>query len=107
WRILAMCGCSSVLVSGCYGLLGDDREDVAGVQQQQVVAVVAHLGAAVLAEDDDVALGDVERDALAVVVDAARAGRDDLALLRLLLGGVRDDQTEGGGGLCFQRLDED
>jgi hypothetical protein len=47
------------------------------------------------------------RAALAAVVDTARAGRDDLALLRLLLGGVRDDQTEGGGGLGFERLDED
>ena len=35
----------------------------------------------------------VERDELAAIVCRSRAGGDDLALLRLLLGGVRDDAT--------------
>ena len=88
-------------------LLLDDGEDVAGGQEQVLLAVVLDLGAAVLAEDDDVALGDIERDAVAVVVDATGAGRDDLALLRLLLGSVGDDQARGGGGLGLEGLDED
>jgi len=88
-------------------LLGDDGEDVAGVEEQVVLPRVLHLGAAVLAEDDDVALGDIERDAVAVVVDATGAGRDDLALLRLLLGSVGNDQTRGGGLLGLEGLDED
>ena len=40
----------------------------------------------VLAEEDEVACLDVERDALAVVLRLAVAGGDDLALLRLFLG---------------------
>jgi hypothetical protein len=52
-------------------LLGDDGEDVAGVQEQVLLAVVLDLGAAVLGVDDDVTLGVVQRDAVAVVVDAA------------------------------------
>ena len=35
-------------------LLGDDREDVAGIEEQQILAVVLDFGAAVLAEDHDV-----------------------------------------------------
>src|SRR4051794_35786931 len=87
--------------------LADDCEDVAGAQDQVVLAVVLDLGAAVLGVDDLVADGDVQRDAVAVVVDPARADGEDLALLRLLLGGVRDDQTGLRGLLGFERRDED
>ena len=72
-----------------------------------LLAGVLDLGAAVLAVDDLVADGDVERDAVAVVVDAARADREDLALLGLLLGGVRDDQAGRRGLLGLERLDDD
>src|SRR5215213_8573870 len=88
-------------------LLVDDGEDVAGVEQQQLLTVVLDFGTAVLAEDDDIALGDIERDAVAVVVDPTGTGGQHLALLRLLLGGVRNDQAGGGGLLCFERLNED
>ena len=50
---------------------------------------VLDLGAAVLRVDDRVADLDVDRDAVALVVDAAGADSEDGALLRLLLGGVR------------------
>ena len=45
---------------------------------------------------------DVERDALAVVLDLAVAGGDDLALLGLFLGGVGDDDP---ADLLFAFLD--
>ena len=48
-----------------------------------------------------------ERDAVAVVVDAAGTDRQDLALLGLLLGGVRDDETGRGGLLGLDGLDDD
>src|SRR3954449_4244923 len=89
------------------GLLLHDGEQVAGREDQVVLAAVAHLGSAVLRVDDHVADVDVEGDAVAVVVDAAGAHGDDRALLRLLLGGVRDDQTGGGGGLGLVGLDHD
>ena len=55
----------------------------------------------------DVSVGDVERDTVSVVVDATRTHGDDLALLRLLLGGVGDDQTGSSGLLSLDLLDDD
>jgi len=61
------------LQSLCHGSrldsAGDDGEDVARVEQQVVGAVVLDFGAPVLAEDDAITLGDVERDAVSLVVD--------------------------------------
>ena len=72
-----------------------------------LIAVDLDLLAAVLAVDDDVADLDVERDTLlAVVVALALADGDDLALLRLLLGGVGEDQTGLGLLLGLRRLDD-
>ena len=48
---------------------GDDGEHVAGAEDEVLLAGVLDLGAAVLAVDDLVADADVERDAVAVVVD--------------------------------------
>ena len=45
--------------------------------------------------------------ALAVVVERARADGDDLALLGLLLGGVRQDDAALGHVLARDRLDDD
>jgi hypothetical protein len=73
-----------------------------------LLAVVLHLGAAVLAVQHHVANLDVHGDALgAGVVEAARAHREDFALLGLLLRGVRDDQSRGGRLLGFERADHD
>src|SRR3954451_18003478 len=96
--------------SGCSvrcELLLHHGEQVAGGEHEVVLAAVTDLGAAVLRVDDHVADVHVERNAVAVVVDAAGAHGDDRALLRLLLGGVRDDQTGGGGGLGLVGLDHD
>src|SRR6185312_3684874 len=88
-------------------LLDDDGEDVAGGEHQVLVAADLDLGSAVLRVDDDVALGDVDGNAVAVVVNAARAHGHDLALLGLLLGGVRDDQAGSRGLLGLERLNND
>src|SRR5665647_3589799 len=65
------------------------------------------LGTAVLAVDHLVADGDVERDPIAVVVDATRADGQDLALLGLFLRGVRNDQTRGRRLLRVEGPDND
>src|SRR4029078_866227 len=71
--------------------LADLGEHVARAEDQEVLAVDGDLGAAVLRVDEGVALGQVDRDELAAVLGApARAHREDLALLGLLLGGVGD-----------------
>src|SRR5215213_10570925 len=85
----------------------DLGEHVRLAQDQQVVAVHGDLRAAVLRVEDLVALGDVERDALlAVLVPPAVAGCQDLAALRLLLGGVGEDDAAGGRLLLLDRLDD-
>src|SRR3954470_24511284 len=76
---------------------GNDGKDVGGGENEVLLAAVLHLGAAVLAVDHLVAHGDVQRDAVAVVVDTPGTDRQDLALLGLLLGGVGDDQPGGRG----------
>ena len=47
----------------------------------------------VLAEEDEIAGLDVERDAPAVVLDLAVAHGDDFALLRFFLRGIGDDDS--------------
>src|SRR5512139_759485 len=76
------------------GSLLHDREHVARGEDEVLLAVVLDLGTAVLGVHDDVTDADVEGDALlAVLVETPGADRQDLALLGLLLGGVRDDET--------------
>src|SRR3954454_17854105 len=85
-----------------------DREDVAARQDQQVLAVDGDLGAAVLRVQDGLALLDVERDQVAGVLGAlAGADGEDLALLRLLLGGVGDDEAGRGRLLGLVGLHDD
>src|SRR4051794_11969547 len=87
--------------------LDHDGQDVAGREDEELLPRVLDLGAAVLGVDHLVADGDVERDPVAVVVDTAGSDRQDLALLGLLLGTVRDDETGSGRRLCLERLDDD
>src|SRR3954466_7044802 len=87
-------------------LLVDDREDVAGRQDEVLLGAQLDLGAAVLREDDGVAFLDVHRRALAVL-EAAGADREDLALLRLLLRGVRNHDAGRRRLLGLQHLNDD
>src|SRR3954454_11183554 len=82
----------------------DLGKDVALAQHEQLLTIDLDLGAAVLAVEDLVALGDVQRDALrAVLVVAALADGEDPALLRLLLGGVGEDDAACGLLLLLDR----
>src|SRR4051794_27269383 len=69
----------------------NDRQHFVLAHDEVLLTIELDLLARVLAEENQVAGLDVERDALAVVLRLAVAGGDDLALLRLLLGGVGDD----------------
>src|SRR5262245_30031858 len=71
--------------------LFEDGEHVLLAQDQVLLVLELHVGAGVLPEQDPVASLHLERQPLALVGDLAVAGGDDLALLGLLLGGVRDD----------------
>src|SRR5215210_714600 len=86
---------------------GDPREHVRLAQDEQVVAFDVDLGAAVLGIEDLVALTDVERDALlAILVPLAFAYSQHLAALRLLLGGVRENDAAGSRLLFLDCLDD-
>src|SRR5690625_1595385 len=99
---------SSAVSAGRYlpELLLDDGKHVASRQHEVFLAVVLHFGATVLGVDDDVANRDIDRHAVAVVVNAAGANCDDFAFLRLFLRGVWDNQAGRGGLLGFERLDD-
>src|SRR5260370_817165 len=89
-------------------LLLDDGEHVTGGEHQVLLAPELHFGAAVLAVQHDIANFDVHGDALgASVVEPARADGDDLALLGLLFGSVRDDKAGGRGLLGIERAHND
>src|SRR5688572_16156441 len=68
-----------------------DCEHFVFAHDEKFLTVELDLLPGILPEEDAVARLDVERDALPVVLGFAVASRDDLALLRLLLGGIRDD----------------
>ena len=70
-------------------------------------AVERDLVARVLPEQHAIALLHVHGDQVALVVAVARAGRDDLALGRLLLGGVGDDDPPRGLLLFLDALHND
>src|SRR5699024_12248486 len=58
-------------------------------------------------EEDAVAHVHFKRHEIAVIFDPALPDQENLALLGLLLGGVRDDQARCGGLLSLERLDDD
>src|ERR671918_459962 len=87
-------------------LLAEDGEDVAGRQDQVLLALDLDLRAAVLAVDHLVADRDVERNAVPFLEAAGPNGHDG-ALLGLLLRRVRDHDARGRGLLLLARVDHD
>src|ERR671912_1084047 len=81
---------AALLAAGRAGAL-DDAEDFVLAHDEQLLAVDLDLRAAVLAEQHAVTGLNVEFLARAVLLAFAIADGDDLALLRLLLRGVGDD----------------
>src|SRR3954467_9804400 len=86
--------------------LDDLGEDVRLAEDQDIVGADLDLGPAVLAEDDLVARCDVHGDVLAVVVTRTRTDREDLAALRLLLRGIRQDDAADRRFLFLEDLDD-
>src|SRR3990172_8915844 len=78
------------------GLGLDDAHHVGFLHDQELLTVDLDLGAGPLAEQDAIAGLDVERDELAGLVAGTRPDGDDFAFLRLLLGGVGNDDPAGG-----------
>src|SRR6266446_140371 len=85
----------------------DDPHDVGLLHDQEIIAIELDLGAGPLAEQDAVALLDVERNERALFIPGARADGDDLAFHRLFLGGVRNDDAALGLAFFLDALDHD
>src|SRR5258708_15337294 len=85
----------------------EDAHDVGLLHDQELLAVELDLGAGPLAEQDAVALLDVERNQRALLLPPARADGDDLAFHRLFLGGVRNDDATLGLAFFLDALDHD
>src|SRR5260370_37778082 len=74
---------------------------------EEILAFVGDVVAGVLSEERAISRLDVERDLLTVLRYPSLADRDDLPLLRLLLGAVRDDDRAAPGRLVLAPLDEE
>src|SRR5262249_55918164 len=98
--------CAIRLLRLCLDLGGGDLGQDVGLAEDQILLTAdLDLGAAVLGIDDLVALLDVERDELAVLV-AAGADLEDAAGLRLLLCRIRQDDAADGGLLLVEDRDD-
>src|SRR5438309_3274614 len=93
--------------AGRLAIAGDLGEYVRLAQDQVVVAADLDLGPAVLGEDDLVALRQVHRDELSVVVPGTRADGEDAAALRLLLRGIRKHDAAHRRLFLFEDLDDE
>src|SRR3974377_4619 len=81
--------------------------DVGLLHYQEILAVDLDFGARPFAEKHAVADLEIDRDQLAALVTPTGADGDDLALARLFLGGIRDDDDAGGLFLGIDALDDD
>src|SRR5262249_11714331 len=102
---------ASSLNLSCFGIrvpsLLENGEDVFLAQDQVLLVLQLHFGARVLTEEDAVPGLHVERDLLAILAALPVPGRDHLAFLRLLLGGVRDDDAAFLDLLLLEPLHQD
>src|SRR6267143_4328800 len=97
----------------CFGMarvpsfLLENGEDIFLAHDQVLLVIELHLGAGVLPEQDLVPGLHVERDLLALVGDLAVADGDHLGFLRLLLGGIGNDDPALLDLFLLEPLDED
>src|SRR6185369_2981088 len=85
----------------------DDSHDVGLLHDQEILAIELDFGAGPLAEQDAVALLDVERNQRALLVAGTGTDGDDLAFHRLFLGRVRNDDATLGLAFFLDALDHD
>src|SRR4051812_47716793 len=87
--------------------LVEHAHDVGLLHDQELVTVELDLGAGPFAEQHAVADLDAQRDQVALLVAGTRTNGQDLALHRLFLGGVGDDDPALGLLLLVDALDDD
>ena len=75
------------------------------LHDQEILAVDLDLGAGPFAEQHAIACLEVDRNELAGFVATTRTDGDNLALRRLLLGAVGDEDAASGLGIGINTLD--
>src|SRR6185437_7067800 len=85
----------------------DDAHDIALLHDEEILAIDLHFGARPFAEQNGVADLEVDRNEFAGFIAATGADGDDLALARLFLRCVRDDDAAGSLFLGIDALDDD
>src|SRR5579859_6040760 len=88
------------------GWLIEHAHDVELFYDDQLLAIDLDLAARPFTEQHAIADTEVNRDEFSAVVPAAWPNRNDLALRRLFLGGVRDDDATGGFFLRLNTTDQ-
>src|ERR1700761_1898735 len=89
------------------GSAGDDAHDVGLLHDQKFLTIQLHLGAGPFAEQDLVAVFDVERHKLPGFVTGSGPNGDNFAFHRLFLGCVGDDNPASGLFFSGQAPDND
>src|SRR5512144_1590172 len=87
-------------------LLFDDAEEIGFLHDQQLLTVDLDLRAGPLAEQHPITRLNVERDQLAILVTPTRTDGDDLAFLRLLLGGIGNNDAALSLFFLLESLDD-
>src|SRR5438105_3041051 len=95
-----------IVCPSSWPLVGDDAHDVGFLHDDEVLTIDLDLGARPFAEQHAVAGFDVGRLDLAILAAQAGAGSDDVALHRLFLGVVGDDDPAFGLLLAFDAPDQ-
>src|SRR5215469_15095293 len=98
---------SSSLGRLAFGAALDDSEDVGLLHDHEFLALDLNLAAGPLAEQDPVARLDVQGMELAVLAPGAGANGDHLALHRLLLGSIGNDDASGRLLVLLDPADQD
>src|SRR5437660_1749144 len=75
------------------GRTGENSQNFVFFHDQEIFAIELNLGSGILAEQDPVALFYCQGEYLAFIVRAALADGDDFALLRLVFGAIRNDDS--------------
>src|SRR5205809_1112759 len=88
-----------------FGLV-NNREHIGLAKDQVLFGVDCDFGAAVLPVENLVSDLELHRDS-DILLKASGTNRDDLALLRLLLGGVGDEESTAHLLRILERLDDD
>src|SRR5581483_10646319 len=89
------------------GGAGDNSQNFFFAHDDEFFAIQLDLCAGILAEQNAVAFLHIQRADLPFFADFALAHRNDLALLRLVLGGIGDNDSTASGLTLFHAPDQD